>query len=103
MGSPLSNKAPGATAIVALTDNIALSIMQQAKKRGLEIPRDLSVVGFDDAPEAALADPPLTTIRTSAAENGRTAARLLLDGGPPRQILVPVKLVVRSSTATPRR
>jgi DNA-binding LacI/PurR family transcriptional regulator len=63
----------------------------------------LSIVGFDDVPEAALADPPLTTIRVSAAENGRTAARLLLDGGPPRQILVPVKLVVRSSTATPRR
>jgi DNA-binding LacI/PurR family transcriptional regulator len=99
----LLDKAPGATAIIALNDNIALSIMREAKKRGLEIPRDLSVVGFDDAPEAALADPPLTTIRTSAAENGRIAARLLLDGGPPRQILVPVKLVVRSSTATPRR
>jgi DNA-binding LacI/PurR family transcriptional regulator len=98
----LLDKAPDATAIIALNDNIALSIMRQAKKRDLEIPRDLSIVGFDDVPEAALADPPLTTIRVSAAENGRIAARLLLDGGAPRQVIVPVKLVVRNSTATPR-
>jgi DNA-binding LacI/PurR family transcriptional regulator len=99
----LLDKAPGATAIIALNDNIALSIMRQAKKRGLEIPSDLSIVGFDDVPEAALADPPLTTIRVSAAENGRIAARLLLDGGAPRQVIVPVKLVVRNSTAAPRQ
>jgi DNA-binding LacI/PurR family transcriptional regulator len=98
----LLDKAPEATAIIGFTDNIALSVVQQAKKRGLEVPRDLSVIGYDDVPEAALADPPLTTVHVSAIENGRIAARLLLDGGPPRQVLVPVKLVVRGSTAPPR-
>lgn len=99
----LLDKAPEATAIIGLTDNIALSIMDQAKKRGLDLPRDLSIVGYDDIPGAALSDPPLTTLHVSAIENGRIAARLLLDGGPPRQVLVPVKLVVRGSTAPPRR
>jgi DNA-binding LacI/PurR family transcriptional regulator len=98
----LLDNAPEATAIIALTDNVALSVLDQAKKRRLEIPRDLSIVGFDDIPEAAISDPPLTTIRISAVENGRMAARILLEGGPPRQVLVPVKLLVRGSTAKPR-
>jgi DNA-binding LacI/PurR family transcriptional regulator len=98
----LLDKAPEATAVIALTDSIALSVMGRARKRGFEVPRDLSIVGFDDVPEAALSDPPLTTIHVSAVENGRMAARILLEGGPPRQVLVPVKLVVRDSTSSPR-
>ena len=96
------DKAPEATAVIAFTDNIALSVMNQAKLRGLNVPRDLSIVGFDDIPEAALSDPPLTTIHVSAVENGRAAARLLFEGGPPRQVVTPVHLVVRGSTAPPR-
>jgi DNA-binding LacI/PurR family transcriptional regulator len=98
----LLEKAPEATAIIAFSDGLALSIISHAKKRGLHVPRDISVVGYDDVPEAALCDPPLTTIHVSATENGRTAALLLLEGGSPRQVTVPVKLVIRASTAPPR-
>jgi DNA-binding LacI/PurR family transcriptional regulator len=93
---------PEATAVIALTDSIALSILQQAKKRGLNVPQDLSIVGFDDVPEAAFSKPPLTTVHVSAVENGRVAVHLLLEGGPPRQVVTPVHLVVRRSTASPR-
>ena len=97
------DKAPEATAVVALSDSLALSVLEQAKLRGISVPNDLSIVGFDDIAEAALADPPLTTIHQSAFQNGRMAARLLLDGGPARQVVLPVSLVVRGSTAPPRR
>ena len=99
----LLDNAPDATAVIAFKDNIALSVIEEARQRGLDVPRDLSVVGFDDIPEAALAEPPLTTIHVSAAENGRSAARLLLQGGPPQQVVTPVTLVVRGSTAPPRK
>jgi DNA-binding LacI/PurR family transcriptional regulator len=97
----LLDKAPEATAVIALTDSIALSILQQAKKRGLSVPRDLSLVGFDDVPEAAFSEPPLTTVHVSAVENGRVAVELLLESGPPRQVVTAVHLVVRGSTAPP--
>ena len=98
----LLQRAPEATAVIALTDSLALAVLDQAKKLGVAVPDDVSVVGFDDIPEAAHASPPLTTVHQSAFENGRTAARLLLESGPPRQVLVPVDLVVRQSTAAPR-
>jgi DNA-binding LacI/PurR family transcriptional regulator len=94
--------APEATAVIALADGVALSIIEQAKKRGLSVPGDLSVVGFDDVAGAARSEPPLTTVHHSAFDNGRLAARLLLDGGPPRHVVMPVKLVIRGSTAPPR-
>lgn len=99
----LLGQAPEATAVIALTDNVALNVLGQVKARGLNLPQDLSVVGFDDVPEAAASEPPLTTVHVSAAENGRTAVQLLLDNGPPRQVLTPVRLVVRHSTAPPRK
>ena len=63
-------------------------------------------MSYDDDPEAALADPPLTTVTTigqSGFDKGRMAAQMLLEGGPPRQVVLPVKLVVRGSTARPRK
>ncbi len=63
---------------------------------------DLSVVGFDNAPEAAHSELPLTTIAQDAVAKGRAAARLLLEGGPPRHVVLPVELIVRGSTAPPR-
>jgi DNA-binding LacI/PurR family transcriptional regulator len=98
----LLQRAPEATAVIALTDGLALAVMDQAKKLGRAVPQDVSIVGFDDVPEAAAADPPLTTIHTSAFDNGRAAANLLLEGGPPRQLFIPLHLVVRGSTAPPR-
>ena len=73
--------APEATAVIALTDSIAISVLREAQQRGIDVPRDLSVVGFDDGPDAALSEPPLTTVHVSAVENGRAAAQLLLNGG----------------------
>ncbi len=99
----LLEKAPEATAVIALTDNVALTVLNQARRRGLDVPRDLSVVGFDDVPEAALSEPSLTTVHVSAIENGRAAVALLLEDGPPRQVRTRVHLVVRDSTAPPRR
>jgi DNA-binding LacI/PurR family transcriptional regulator len=95
--------APEATAVIALGDRLALSVLDKARERGISVPRDLSVVGFDDDPEAALADPPLTTVAQPAFEKGRMAAEMLLEGGPPRQVVLPVKLVIRRSTAPPSR
>jgi DNA-binding LacI/PurR family transcriptional regulator len=100
----LLDRAPEATAVIALGDKLALAVLDKARERGLVVPRDLSVASFDDLPEAAVAEPPLTTVALDPREIGRTAARLLLDGGPPRQVVLPVKLVVRESTgAVPTR
>jgi DNA-binding LacI/PurR family transcriptional regulator len=61
------------------------------------------VVGYDDVPEAAAADPPLTTIAQPIVEKGRLAARMIFERGPPRREVLPVKLVVRGTTAAPRQ
>ena len=96
------DKAPEATAVVAMADILALPLLEEASRRGIAVPRDLSVVGFDDVPEAAAAEPPLTTIRQPAEEKGRLAAELIIRRGLPRHEVMPVTLVVRGSTAPPR-
>lgn len=100
--SVLFDNVTDATAVLALSDALALAALDEASRRGIDVPNDLSVVGFDDVPEAAPARPPLTTIAQPTEEKGRVAARLLFEGGPPRQVVLPVSLVVRSSTAPPR-
>jgi DNA-binding LacI/PurR family transcriptional regulator len=99
----LLDSAPDATAVLALAgDPQAIGVLDEARRRNINVPRDLSVVGFDDTPEAARADPPLTTIVQPTVEKGRVAARILFEAGPPRQVVLPVQLIVRSSTASPR-
>src|SRR6266540_6944805 len=66
------------TAIFAASDQMAFGVYEAVRQRGLRIPSDLSVVGFDDLPEARWASPPLTTIRQPLAEMGTLAARMLL-------------------------
>jgi DNA-binding LacI/PurR family transcriptional regulator len=93
------DRAPRPTAVVAITDLLALGVLDALAARGLEPGRDVSVVGFDDIPEAAAAR--LTTVRQSAVQRGRTSGRLLFD--PPtqpsdRQIVLPTELIVRAST-----
>ena len=99
----LLDNAPEATAILALGDTQDLAVLAEAKRRNIAVPGNLSVVGFDDPPQLALADPPLTTIRQPAVEKGRVAARILFEGGVPRQVVLPVTLVIRKSTAPPRQ
>ena len=73
-----------------------------AAERGLTTPRDLSVVGFDDVPQAASSVPQLTTVRQPLIEMGESAVRVLLsmlEGGEPEHVRMPAELVVRSSTA----
>jgi DNA-binding LacI/PurR family transcriptional regulator len=97
----LIDRVPETTAILAMSDILALAAIDAARERGKQVPRDLSIVGFDDIPNAAMEDPPLTTIAQPIVEKGRRAARLIFDGGPPRQEVLKVKLVVRGSTAPP--
>ncbi len=99
------------SAIFACNDDMAAAVVSVAHRRGLEIPRDLSVVGFDDVATAVNLWPPLTTVRQPVISMAATAVDLLLrdvrGGGPPggpdditRQLL-PYELVRRQSTAPP--
>jgi LacI family transcriptional regulator len=90
------------TAIFAANDQSAIQTMIVARSLGLAVPEDLSVIGFDNVPESALADIPLTTIDQSIQTMGEEAVHLLvdlLDGvtDRPQQITLPTKLVVRQS------
>lgn len=96
------------TAILACSDYIALGVGQAVRQRGLSIPRDLSLVGFDDMAFAELIHPPLTTVRQPVGEMGRLAVRhllALLDGqapAPPPETRLSVQLVSRQSVAPPQ-
>jgi LacI family transcriptional regulator, galactose operon repressor len=94
------------TAIFASSDNIALGVYEAARLRGLSIPEQLSVVGFDDLPVAGWMSPPLTTVRQPLQEMGRLAARTVLRLAGRETVDYPhvelsTTLVVRHSTATP--
>ena len=95
----LLDRAQRPTAIIALSDVLALGVIEAAAERGIDVPRDLSVAGFDDVPAAALSTPPLTTIRQPHHDKGSEAVRLLLEGEPSDSVLLPTELVVRASTA----
>lgn len=89
------------TAIVGTSDVLALGVLQTIAARGLSAPADVSVVGFDDI--AAAADVGLTTVRQPFADKGREVGRLLLNpDAADRQVLLPIELVVRSSTGPTR-
>jgi DNA-binding LacI/PurR family transcriptional regulator len=98
----LLDAAPGITAVLAMSDVMALALMAVAEERGLAIPDDISVIGYDDVPEAATAEPPLTTISQHVTERGRAAARIIFDPAPPRKETMPVDLVIRASTGPAR-
>ncbi|WP_371667802.1 LacI family DNA-binding transcriptional regulator [Streptomyces sp. NBC_00289] len=95
---------PEVTAVFASNDQMALGVLHALHEAGRSVPGDVSVVGYDDIPEAAHLLPPLTTVRTDFAEIGTRSLRLLLDriDGPaeaPRaESLIPVELVVRGSS-----
>jgi DNA-binding LacI/PurR family transcriptional regulator len=91
------------TAILCMSDELAIATMSVAKQLGLRVPRDLSVVGFDDTHSARWADPALTTIRQDLTRKGRVAGelvlRLLAGHGVPEPAVLDVELVIRRSTA----
>lgn len=92
------------TAIFAVSDTAATAVMKVARDMGLDVPRDLSVVGYNDIPLAAQLSTPLTTISSPYEELGRAAMKSLLDmfnGKPIETKVLPVRLIVRSSTAPP--
>lgn len=90
------------TAILALSDAMAVGVLSVARRLGIEIPRDLEVIGFDDIPMAALTCPSLSTVHQPIVEKGRLAAELLvnsLDGNrKPEKVILPTRLVHRDST-----
>ncbi len=94
----LLDMAPEATAILSMADRNAMALLAEARSRGIDVPGRLSVIGFDDVPNAILGRPPLTTIRQDTVEKGRVAARMLFEPGSPRTVTMPVELVVRAST-----
>jgi LacI family transcriptional regulator len=97
------------TAIFASNDEMAAAAISMARKFGLDLPGQLSVTGFDDAPVATMIWPELTTVRQPVVEMGRIAADLIIEHGPrrfgwpdpvPRRVLEH-ELIVRNSTARP--
>ncbi|MDP2490449.1 DNA-binding transcriptional regulator CytR [Vibrio splendidus] len=95
------------TAIFCHNDAMAIGAIQEAKKLGLRVPQDLSIVGFDDIQFAQYCDPPLTTISQPRYEIGRQAMLMMLDLLKGNDVqagsrLLEAKLVVRGSTAPPR-
>lgn len=85
-----------ASAVIAFNDQMALGVIAGLTSRGMSVPGDVSVVGFDDVPMAAMVAPPLTTISMPTTEAGEVAVAMLHEG-PARRELV-AKLVIRHST-----
>jgi DNA-binding LacI/PurR family transcriptional regulator len=100
-------KTPNLTALFVGNDQMALGVLRRFHEAGREVPRDLSLVGFDDIPEAAYLTPPLTTVRQDFAKLGQRCLELLLAhieaAEKPSRSVVPPELVVRESTAAARR
>jgi LacI family repressor for deo operon, udp, cdd, tsx, nupC, and nupG len=95
------------TAIFCHNDTMAIGAIQEAKKLGLRVPQDLSVVGFDDIQFSQYCDPPLTTVSQPRYEIGRQAMLMMLELLKGRDVragsrLLETKLVIRNSAAPPR-
>ena len=86
-----------------MSDMAAIGVMTAASAAGVSVPRDMSVVGFDDLPMAAWTNPPLTTVRQPIIEKGRLAARLLIQLLQGKAVAapapLPTSLVVRGTTS----
>jgi DNA-binding LacI/PurR family transcriptional regulator len=98
---------PRPTAVFAANDTMAIGVFRAFRERGIRIPADISVAGFDDVPFVKYLDPPLTSIRAPISELGSWAAKRLLDRIEAEEPLAPqqqtmeVLLVARSSTCPP--
>lgn len=106
-GLRLGRTAPAVTAVFAANDLMAMGVLHALHERGLKVPEDLSVIGFDDTPLASLWSVQLSTVRQPRMEMGRQAAQLLLDRmrgdtSPFRRIVLLPELIIRGSTGAPR-
>lgn len=98
----------GVTGFVCGSDLMALGAIRAARQRGLQVPRDVSIVGYDDSPLIAFTDPPLTTLRQPVRAMAVAAVRALVDEikghpAPHSEYIFRPELVVRGSTAPPAR
>lgn len=99
---------PLPTAIFASNDLSALGAMDAARECGLRIPDDISIIGFDDIPQASLVYPKLTTVRQPLEDMGRVAVKMLLEqiqdrSRPPQRAALATHLVIRDSSGPYRR
>ncbi|MBX3064784.1 MAG: LacI family DNA-binding transcriptional regulator [Anaerolineae bacterium] len=99
--------APEVTAICAVNDSMALGAIRGARSIGWQVPRDLSVIGFDNIQWAEMSDPPLTTLDVPKRQLGVEAARRILDlletpDLAPTHLIVSVRLIERGSVGSPR-
>ena len=103
----LLKKNPDMTALLCMNDKMAIGAMHWMDRRGIRVPKDVSVVGFDDLPQSAFVNPSLTTIHLPLYEVGRLACRRLIERVQGREEAVAetlkTHLVVRDSTAMARR
>jgi DNA-binding LacI/PurR family transcriptional regulator len=99
--------AAGVTAVVAYNDMVALGVLGRLRARGVRVPGEISLVGFDDIPISELVDPPLTTVGGPKKQLGRAGIDLLTavlqDRPPPdgNPRMLPTQLIVRQSTTAP--
>jgi DNA-binding LacI/PurR family transcriptional regulator len=94
---------PSITALICTSDILALGALNEAARRGLRVPEDLTVTGFDGIPEAERAG--LTTVRQPVLEKGRAAGKLLLDGHErtrPRSVLLSTELMIGRTSGSPK-
>ncbi|SDQ65011.1 LacI family DNA-binding transcriptional regulator [Quadrisphaera sp. DSM 44207] len=106
-GARLLELAQPPTAVFAASDQMALGVYEAVRRAGLRVPQDVSVVGFDDLPEARWSSPPLTTVRQPLAEMGMLAARTVLrlvhgERVESPRVEMATELVVRDSSTAPR-
>ena len=94
------------TALVFGNDALAIGFMRVAQQRGIRMPQDLSIVGFDNIPSGAMVWPGLTTVAQPMRDMGRDACRYLFESGLPRRVTnveYPMELIMRESTGTPQQ
>ncbi|MEM7332997.1 MAG: substrate-binding domain-containing protein, partial [Chloroflexota bacterium] len=95
------------TAVFCANDEMALGVMDAALDRELSIPDDISIIGFDDIPQARYVRPQLTTVKQDMHQMGRLAIQLLIDHiengvDEPKQLKLETQLIMRGSTAPPK-
>jgi LacI family transcriptional regulator len=95
------------TVIFASNDVMAMAAMDAVRERGLRVPEDISILGFDDIPQASQLRPTLTTVRQPLEQMGRVATQMLLEilknpDSKPNRIELPTELIIRDSTAKPK-